>query len=167
MAAGSIIAGVIDFYNTLTAANFPSATRPAIWLDEAPQQTAAGAQQRLPYVIIQDNGGLPKWTFTSSVATTYGQNAIVEADFSITAYAETLANCDTIMASILGNGSTPNARAGLAFAILSLNSPLKGMTIVPGFSQANYAGFNYQGKRAYKLRQDFSAQASLSGTGYP
>lgn len=167
MAAGSIIAGCIDVYNNLTAANFPGATRPPIWLDEAPQETSAGAQQRLPYVIIEDRGGVPKWTFTSSVATTYGQNAIVTDDFTITAYATSLADCNTIMDAILWNGSLPNSRAGLAFAVLSLNSPLKGLTVIPEQQQANYAGFNYQGQRAYKLRQDFRAEASLSGTGYP
>lgn len=167
MAAGSIIAGSIDLYNTLTASNFPGSTRPPIWLDEAPQQTGTGTQQRLPYVIIEDHGGNPKWTFTSSVATTYGQNAIVYDEFSITAYAASLGDCDTIMAAILWNGSTPNARAGLAFAVLSLSSPLRGMTVIPGQTQANYAGLNYQGQRAYKIRQDFRAEASLSGTGYP
>ena len=165
MASGTVIAAVIAKYGTLSAANFPDASRPSIWLDEAPQQDGAGAQLKTPYTIIRDESNDPEWTFGTNG--TPGQNALLDEGFRLEVYYTSLANCNAAMAAILWNGAIPNARAGLAFATLTLDSPLKGLSVVPTKSRSEYAGFlDYQGKRVYKVWQQFKAPTALAGEGY-
>lgn len=166
MPSDSVIAAVIAKYKALTAANFPNITLPPIWLDEAPQEDLIGNQLRPPYTIIKDDGGKPKWTF-GTLPGDPGQNAIIAGEFALEVYYVSLADCDTAMNAILWNGALPNLRLGLAFCTLSLNSPLKSMSVVPTSDQRKYAGFlDYLGNRVHFARQEFRTQVALAGQGY-
>lgn len=170
MPYGSVIANVIAKYGTLTASNFPDSSRPDIWLDEAPQEDGSGAQEKVPYAIIEDHGGDPKWTFPGG--TQNGQNAIVTGGFTISVWypstelRDGLGDADQAIAAILWNGAVPAANSGIAFMTLDLASPLKGMSVVPSKDQRKYAGFSFQGKPVYTVRQEFKTQVALGAAGY-
>lgn len=156
MASGSVIAAVVAKYETLTAANFPGASRPSIWLDEAPQEDGSGGQLRPPWVIVRDGGGVPRWDT--------GQNARVVSKFTLEVYANTLADADTIMAAILWNGSAPSVKAGLAFATLILAAPsyAEASAVYPRGDRRSLAGLDFQAARMHKVAQDFEAITGVS-----
>jgi len=168
MPYGSAIAACMAKYDTLSAANFPGASRPPIFLDEAPQEGSTGQQQRTAYVILEDISGDPEWTFVQGPATT-GQDGIIDESFTLQVfYAGTnaLANCDTAMNAILWNGSVPNTRAGLAFCQLDLASPLRSMMVIPKKSLSKYEGLDYLDRPVYSVRQWFKVMTQLVGAGY-
>lgn len=172
MSYPSITAAVIAKYGTLTAANFPDASRPAIWLDEAPQQAGgANTQQRVPYVIIEDLGDTAQWTFSDSLSIP-GQNAVVKGAFALTVYYQSddsvsgLTKCGTAMNAILWNGAVPDSRAGVAFMVPDLTSPLKGISVIPTKSQQHYVGASFQNKPVYSLRQEFKTMSAVGGQGF-
>lgn len=162
MSYPTVIAGVMGKYGTLLAANFPSSSRPPIYLGEATQQTAAQAQLRPPYVIIRDAGGKDAWDFESNCMTSGG--------FSLEVYYssdDAVADCGTAMNAILYNGSNPNQDAGIAFMTLDLTPPLYATArgVTPTTDQYEYVGLDYQGKRTYRYTQDFEAVVETRGTG--
>jgi hypothetical protein len=165
----SYITAVQGVYDGLTAALFPGAARPAgPFLGEAPQTTAAGARQGLPYVVLVDEGSAPKWTFTGNAGlATPGQNAVVVGTFRIEAYALSLGDCDSIVKVVLWNGSVPNSRAGLAFASFTLDTPQKGVAgaVVPTRTQRDYAGRDLNGAPVHVTKQWFTVTTAISGDG--
>lgn len=159
MASGSTIAAVIAKYETLTAGNFPSSSRPPIWLDEAPQSGTAGAQQRPPFVIIEDLGGRYDWTTESE--------GVENGSFKLTTYYNSLADADMAMSAILWNGAAPNSRQGIAFMTLDLTAPLYGMTaaVTPTTNQRRYAGLDHAKNPVHAVEQVFEASQQTRGTG--
>ena len=160
------VAAIIAKYDTLTAANFPNATRPPLWLDEAPAEGTTGATQRIPYAIIDDDGTEYEWTFgTTGMPASPGENAILRGRVTITVYYDSLANASQAMDAILWNGSLPNARAGIAFMTMDLSSPYRSMTVKPEKSENKYAGFSYQAKPVYRVSTTFRTLIGLYGAG--
>ena len=159
----SIIGAVVAKYGTLTAANFPNATRPPIWLDEAPQEGPTAAQQRLPYVIIKDGGGTDQWDMEV--------NAVTPGTISLEIYyadgSDPLGDCDAALKAILWNGLNPNQVAGIAFMTPDLAAPQYGMarSVMPTRSKREYAGVNLEDKRVYKVTQEFDVISNTRGTG--
>ncbi len=162
MPYSSVIAAVMAKYGALNASNFPGDVLPPIFLDEAPQQTGASAQQRPPYTIIRDGGGEDQWDTEV--------NAVTPGTFTLEVYyssADAVGDCDTAMNAILWNGANPNQIQGIGFMTLDLTPPLYGMgyAVVPTTDQHNYAGLDYAGQRTYKLAHDFRATYQTRGTG--
>ena len=58
--AASVIAAVIERFNTLTFAAVPA---PKLWFDEAPLRDGAGATVTPPYVVLKDDGTVPDYDF--------------------------------------------------------------------------------------------------------
>ena len=162
MSYPTVISGVMGKYGTLLTANFPSSSRPPIYLGEATQQTSASAQLRPPYVVIRDGSGKDEWDYESNCTTRCGFS--LEVFYSSD---DAVADCGTAMNAILYNGSIPNLDQGIAFMTLDLTAPLYGMAraVTPTTDQYDYVGLDYQGKRTYRYTQDFDALVETRGTG--
>jgi hypothetical protein len=165
----SYITAAQAVYDGLTAANFPGATRPpGPYMDAAPVTDGTGLQVRPPYVVMRDLGSAAKWTFSGNAGkATPGQNAIVDGEFVVEAYAVSLGDCDRIIAAILWNGAVPNNRAGLAFATFTLDTPLKGIAgyPVPTRNQRGFAGVDKTGAWVHVTKQWFAVKTAISGDG--
>lgn len=164
----SYITAIQAIYDGLTAANFPGGVlTPGPFLDEAPQTSSSGGRQSPPYVVMEDTGSTEEWTFGKGDTPDVGQNAIVKSSFSFEAFAFSLGDCDNIIKAILWNGSNPNARAGVAFATLSLVSPQKGVAaaVWPKRVKRGYAGFQYNNQRVHSTKQWFDVLTAISGDG--
>lgn len=166
----SYITAIQGIYNeVLTPALFPGGTRPTLALDEASIVGPDGARQSPPYVIMVDEGSTPRWTFKAHPqgADPRGHNATAQAVVRLEAYAYDLGDCDRIIDVILWNGQAPKARAGLAFASLSLIAPQKGVAefVIPGRSQSQYSGLQQNNQRVHVRRQWFQISTAISGDG--
>lgn len=158
MPADSYIKAVENLIAGLTAGNFPGSAVPAVYFDEAPQANPAGtAQQRAPYIVLEDDGSTYRWDFED--------NAIAEGGFTLKCYARTLADADAMLKAVMFNGQNPNQRAGLAMATLSFNAPLYPMAVRPTKGRRGYAGPDYQGHRVHVAEQAFECVVELRGTG--
>lgn len=151
----SPISAVLSLYDSLTAANFPSGSRPSIYLDEAPLYD--GGQTRVPFVILRDDGQTPTWSFEA--------DGVYAGGFTLSVYYRTLADCDTALNAILWNGSNPNVKAGLAFATLTITAPTYHQRVMPGKIQRAFAGLDYQGQRVHRATCEFDLMYTIRGTG--
>jgi hypothetical protein len=101
----SLFKAVKDFYDTLTVANFPGGIAlPPFSESLAPVATSAGTQLRPPYVI----GVLQP----DKTDLTFEDDSFERYRLTITAFALTQADADTIMACIRFNGGSVSAAAG-------------------------------------------------------
>lgn len=157
MASNSLIAGVQELYDTLTAANFPGSTRPSIYFDQGPQYD--GQQVRPPYVIIRDGGISSNHTFES--------DPIEGGDITLYVYADTLAHVDQIVKAIRWNGQTPRTRAGFDFGTVSLNSPLSFFHLVHKNEQRSIAGIGVNGQRTHMATVVYEAAQTVLGGATP
>lgn len=168
MAYKSYITAVQAVYASLADSSFPGNTKPPLFFDEAPTTSATGQRQSPPYVILSDEGGTNKWTFSSSGDTpAQGQNAIEIGAFRLEVYAFTLGEADGILDAILWNNQIPNKRAGIAFCTLSLVLPQVGMAgaVIPTRDQRSYSGLQYNNQRVHCATQWFKTQIEIRGTG--
>lgn len=174
MPYSSYITAVQAVYNALTPASFPSGftlSQQPLWLDEPPTVGPTGGTERLPppYVVIRDLSSTAEWTFggRGSPGKFAGQNAIERGEFVLEAYATDLGVADAIIWAILWNGQIPDARAGLAFATLSLTAPQGGMAgfPMPTRDQRSYSGFKYNNDRVHVSKQWFKVMTRISGDG--
>lgn len=95
---------VKDLYATLTAANFPGASRPPLYFGHAALRTAAGGFVNVPYVVLEDQGADTELDFES--------NPQSSGRFTLSVYYEKLEDVDAAGAAIRFNGAAPSARAG-------------------------------------------------------
>lgn len=170
----SYITAVQGVYNGLSQLAFPSGftlSQQPLWLDEPPTVGPTGGTQRLPppYVVIRDLSSTARWTFVgpATPAAATGQNAIETGEFVLEAYDTNLGVADAIMWAIMWNGQVPNARAGLAFATLSILPPQGGIEgyPMPTRDQRNYSGFQYNNARVHVSKQWFKVMTKISGDG--
>lgn len=94
----SLLSSVIQFHNTLTAANFPGATRPPAYEKPAPQVTAAGTPLRPPYVVYALVARDEQQDFENEGIESYTLTAV--------AYADTQADADAIVKALRWNGQS-------------------------------------------------------------
>lgn len=107
MAATEAVLAALDKYNALTAANFPAATRPAIYFDEAPPVDSAGASEYPPYVVLKDEGTTPVLEFERQVTD------LTTLRFEV--YATSLATVNGVITAIRFNGGAVGAGAGFDY----------------------------------------------------
>lgn len=120
MATQSIIAASITKFDALTAANFPGASRPALYFDDAPVVNAAGAQVQpttAGYCVLKDDG-------QDVLSLGFERQTNEVCNFVIEVYYPSLADVDTAVLAIKRNGGTTAQALGFDFGILSdLTSP--------------------------------------------
>jgi hypothetical protein len=140
MATQSIIAAGITKFAALTAANFPGATRPALYFDEAPAVNASGTQIQptaAGYCVLKDEG-------QDVLSLGFERQTNEVCQFVIEVYYPSLADVDTAVLAIKRNGGTAAQGNGFDFGTLSdLASPRGTFEIVRTREQRAFAG---QGK---------------------
>lgn len=159
--ATSVVGAVIDLYNSINAAHF-GGTRPPIFLGEAAQTTTTGAQQRVPYVVLYDDGIVP--TFDSS----YGgveAGAIRLEVFALKVAAVGEVTLDSIVAGMKYGGTAPSAKLGLDFGAFTLTGYRYKISLRRTREQYSYAGFTTQGPNGETARVHKCALAYRIVTG--
>jgi hypothetical protein len=146
----SVVAAALTKYDSLTAANFPSSTRPPVYFDEAPVTDGAGAQLRPPYVVLKDSGRTP------DVLSDYGGTE--DGAFTLEVYAASLADVDTIVHAIKWNGQNPGQASGFDCGTLpALTAPYSLMHLLRTGEQRFVAGIDQNGRRMHCCRLTYSA----------
>lgn len=144
MSTTSVIVAAMNKFDGLTAGNFPSSTVPAIYLDEAPQVTAAGAQLRPPYAVIRDNGQTPN-------IIGFERTGLEVCEFTIELYYASMADVATAIWAVRLNGGTIGAGSGFDYGTFAdLASPRGPYQILRGRVQHTLAGYGHDGKPVYK-----------------
>lgn len=100
----SLLASIQSKIDGLTAANFPSSTVPPVYEDTAPQLNAT-SQLRRPFIVINITPMDALMTFESA--------EIEVSRITITAYADSQADADTIIECLRFNGQNIDQLAGL------------------------------------------------------
>ena len=149
MAANSVVKAVMDRYETFTAANFPSASRPPIYLDDAPVTDSAGAQEYQPYVALRDGG--------MSVEYDTEYNAIESSQLTLEVWADSLADADQIVNAIKYNGGTIAAGSGMDFGTLSFDAGRVSFQLVRTAERRAFGGIGKAGQRVYRCEIDYRA----------
>lgn len=141
MPTTSAIYAVMLKYDALTAANFPSASRPTIYLDEAPLYD--GGQKHPPYTILRDNGQTP-------TQLDFERTSLEECDFTIEVYYTSLADVGTAINAIRLNGGTPGQGLGFDYGSLpDLTTPRSSYKIERGTIRHRLSGYGLDGKPIY------------------
>lgn len=99
----SLMSGVIQTYNALTASGFPNSTRPSIFIDRAPE-VVSGVQLYPPYLVVSLTAGEVLETFESLL--------IEESRLKFVAFASSQADADQIIAAIRFNSQNLDQIAG-------------------------------------------------------
>ena len=143
MPTTSIISAVMTKYDSLTAANFPSATRPPIYLDEAPPTDSSGVQERPGYVVLRDRGLVPNYLG-------FERHTAEVNEFELEVFYESLADVDTAVAAIKLNGGTRNQANGFDLGTLSdLISPRSTHQVLRTRETRRFAGVSLSGVRIH------------------
>lgn len=153
MASNSPIAAVRALYGTLTAANFPGASRPPLYFGEVPLYD--GQQVRPPYCVLIDNGLTP-------AADDFEGNVIEDGRLILEVYADTLEDVDAILKAVKYNGQAPGSKAGFDYARPALNSPYAGMVLErTGPEVRRVAGIGLGGQRTHMARVGYTFRAQV------
>lgn len=156
MAATNVLKAVMDHWNALTAANFPSAAVPPIALDDMPVTDSGGTQQYPPYAILRDGG--------MSVQFDAERNVVETTALTVEVYG-TLADCAQVVEAAKYNGGAINAGSGLDFAALTFQAGTGARVsfeVVRTGEQWAYSGLSKAGQRFYRAELSYRAVARRS-----
>lgn len=143
MPTTSVIQAVITKYGTLTAANFPSSTRPPIYLDEAPAVDSSGVQERPGYVVLRDLGLVPNYLG-------FERHTAEVNEFEMEVIYESLADIDTAVSAIKLNGGTRDQAQGFDLGTLSdLVSPRSTHQVLRTREVRRFVGVSLAGARVH------------------
>jgi hypothetical protein len=136
-------------FDGLTAAGFPSAAVPDIYLDEAP--AVDGSQKYPPYAVIRDEGTEPENHF---------EQAVIETTrFTITLYYATLADADAAALAVKYNGdATHVAQSGFDFGTLTVASGYTFKELLRTRERRFFAGYGKAGQRIHAVELSYMAQ---------
>ena len=149
-----VVKATMNLYESLSASLFPGSSRPAIYLDMAPQ-VASGSQLRPPYVILRDQGRVPE--YFSSFGGIEGGGLVLEV------YHNDLGTADSIASAIKYGGGTPSQRLGLDFGTLTLTTPLSHV-VLKRTNERRYtaSGPDLTGKYVYVVELTYRVVVGLS-----
>jgi hypothetical protein len=160
MAALSAVKAAIDLYNSIDATAFGGTTRPPIHLDQQPATTSTGAQRRVPYAVLRDNGFAPE--FQSNAG------GIEKGTLIIELYAEVLdtetagvVTVDKMTRAVKYGGSAPGAKAGFDWGTLTITGYLRGVSLRRVKEQRAYAGFNFNSQPVFKCTLTYEAVTQI------
>lgn len=108
--ASSVVAAFLDRYNDTPAPLFPGAARWPLSFDGVPVVTGAGAQLRVPFADLKDQG--------TAAGYDAELNVFEETTLTLTLYANSLGDCDAAAEAVKYGGLPINAGGGLDFGPL-------------------------------------------------
>lgn len=148
MASTSITNEIKAKYDALTAANFPSAARPALYFGSA-AQVVGGLQVRPPYVVFTESRQLRPLDFE--------RNNIVTVQLILDVYANSLGDVDTTVNAIRWNGGTVGQGLGFDYGTISgLSAPRSTLQIVPVGEPRRLEGqLDKDGNRVHAARLEY------------
>lgn len=150
---------VITAVQARWASIFNGASDPALYFDEAPQADTTGAQERLPYGVLRDEGLTPEYQSDDGGHET--------GEIVIELYAVTLADLDALVHRAKWGASAPSARAGLDWFGLSLTtSPRYQISLRRTNERRMSAGFDFQGKRCHRCDLVYEVTVGIAAAGY-
>lgn len=158
--AKSAVSSLIDLYNSIGAAHF-GGTRPPIYLGNVPSTDSAGVQQRVPYVVMFDEGFRPEYSSDASAVET---GAIRLEVYAVSVDAASGVTLDSIVRGIKFGGSAPSSKAGWDWGSFTFasGSYLYKISLKRTFERRDYAGFDYQGSRVHKCELRYECKTGLS-----
>lgn len=150
MPTTSVIKAVMTKYAALTAANFPGASRPPMYLDEAPRTDSGGSQEYPPYVVLRDGGLEPTYAG-------FERHTLEVNGFTLEIYypddgttSGGLAAIDIAAAAIKLNGGTRDQANGFDLGTLSdLTSPRSTHQVLRVRETRRLSGYGRDGKPVY------------------
>jgi hypothetical protein len=161
--AKSAVSALFDLYNSIAAANFGGTTRPTLFMGEAAQTTAAAAPQRVPYVVLFDEGFRPEFDSSS------GGHEMGEIRLEV--YALKLDDAsgvtvDSVVRGIKWGGSAPASKAGFDWGTLAFaaGSYLYKIHLKRTFERRSYAGFDQDNARVHKCELRYECVTGVSPT---
>lgn len=154
MAADSPIKAAIDLYDGLSAANFPSGSRPPIKFDQPPQYD--GGQLYPSYVVLKDSG------VNTEMQADFECSVVDLGEIVLEVFADTLAEVDLIAKCIRFNGNPPSAKLGFDFGTLALNSPFYHMSLRRKGEQRSVAGIGHTAQRVHLCRMTYSVMSGVA-----
>lgn len=157
MPTTSVIAAAITKFAALTAANFPGSSRPALYFDDAPVVTAAGAQTQpttAGYCVLKDDG-------TDVESFGFERQCREVNHFVIEVYYPSLGDCDTAGLAIRRNGGTSEQGNGFDWGTISdLTTPRGTFVIVRTHEQRAHAGLGKTGVPVHVLRLSYQVEVT-------
>lgn len=161
--ATTVVSAVFDKYNALTATLFGGTVRPPLQLDEQPATGTTGAQRRVPYVVLKDNGFVPEFQSDG--------RAIEKGVLVFELYAEVLdtdtsgvVTVDKMALAIKYAGGAPSARLGFDWGTLTITGYTYPISLRRTREQRGYAGFNFNGQPVHKCTLTYEAIAGLKAS---
>lgn len=159
--AKSAISSLTDLYNSITASAFGGSTRPPIYLGDVPQTDTSGAQQRVPYCCMFDEGFRPEYVSDASAVET----GIIRLEvYAVDLDAASGITVDSIVRGIKFGGSAPPLKAGFDWGTFSFaaGSYLYKISLKRVSERRDYAGFNYNSARVHKCELRYECKVGLS-----
>lgn len=152
MATTSITLSVVEKYEALTAANFPSSTVPRIDFGSM-AQVVSSTQVTRPTVRLLDNGREVK-------PVDFERNSVVTTRFAFEVWARSLGDVDTIVNAIRLNGGTIGSGSGFDYGTLStLTSPKSTHQIVPASEPRTLApSLDADGQRVHGALLEYAVE---------
>ena len=157
--AKSAVSSLVDLYNSISATHF-GGTRPTLFLGEAAQTTSAAAAQRVPYVVLFDEGVRPE--FESSAGGREMGKIRLEV-YALKLDHTSGVTVDSITRGIKYGGSAPNVKAGFDWGTFSFESGvyLYKIHLKRVFERRSYAGFDQDGARVHKCELHYECVAGV------
>jgi hypothetical protein len=148
----SVVSAIVDRWNSLTAVNFPSASRPPIYLDRAPATTSTGTQLRPPYAVLRVLDAREQILDT-------GMRTLTRTTFSLELFYPSLADADTAAHAARFNGGAFNARQGFDWGSLDAWLPTGQKTLIlrPVGEPRQTAGTDRDGHPVHSVRLTYTA----------
>jgi hypothetical protein len=148
-----LLASVLSKYDSLTAANFPSSSRPPIFHDLAPQ--VVSGQLHPPYVVVNIGKGPVDLTFESAMTEENTLNFVVYYDDegSLNTTIRAIRFNGQVLSNNAGfdNGTLPSLTEGTLLAMLLTSPPA-----------TFWDNVNYQNKYIYRGEFSYDIMVQLS-----
>lgn len=157
--ATSAVSALFDLYNAIPVAAFGGSARPPLRLGSMSPTSPTGAQQRVPYVVLKDQGFRPEFNSSSG--------GIENGQFTVEVYAQPLGapsglSVDSIVLGLKYGGSTPEAKSGFDWGSIAITGYLYGISIRRTREQREYAGFDVDGQPVHKCTLTYECVTGLN-----
>lgn len=154
--ANSPLAAAMSLYESLSEGLFPSAARPPVYLDKAPE-VASGSQLRTPYVVVTDGGLQPEGR------SDYGGPEA--GSLTLQVFARSLGDVDLIVKAVKFGGREPEAKAGLDNSTLPIDPPYAPVSLIRTRERRSLAGYDHEGQRVHSCEVEYAVTVELLAAG--
>lgn len=159
--AKSAVSSLRDLYNSIAAGAFGGTTRPPIFLGSVPTKDASGADQRVPYTEMTDEGFRPEYSSDGSAVET---GTILLRVYAVDLDAASGVTVDSIVRAIKFGGSAPPVKAGFDWGSFTFaaGSFLYKISLRRLSERRDYAGFNYNQSRVHMCELRYECKVGLN-----